>query len=140
MEQRQELRKAGLKVTLPRLKILEIFESSQQRHLSAEDMYKELLQHGEDIGLATVYRVLTQFESAGLVTRHNFEGSHSVFELDDGGHHDHMVCVESGEVIEFFNEEIERLQCEMARQHGYEILDHNLVLYVKPLKDSGEGS
>jgi Fur family ferric uptake transcriptional regulator len=133
MEQRQELRKAGLKVTLPRLKILEIFENSENRHLSAEDMYKELIDSGEDIGLATVYRVLTQFEAAGLVTRHNFEGGHSVFELDDGGHHDHMVCVESGEVIEFFSDEIERLQREMAARHGYELLDHSLVLYVKPI-------
>jgi Fur family ferric uptake transcriptional regulator len=133
MEQRRELRKAGLKVTLPRLKILEIFERSAQRHLSAEDMYKELLVSGDDIGLATVYRVLTQFESAGLVARHNFEGGHSVFELDDGKHHDHMVCIETGDVIEFFNEEIEDLQREMANEHGYEILDHSLVLYVKPL-------
>jgi Fur family ferric uptake transcriptional regulator len=134
MEQRQELRKAGLKVTLPRLKILEIFEKSKQRHLSAEDMYKELLDSGEDIGLATVYRVLTQFEAAGLVTRHNFEGGHSIFELDDGEHHDHMVCVESGEVIEFFSQDIEKLQRDMAEKHGFEILDHNLVLYVRPLK------
>jgi Fur family ferric uptake transcriptional regulator len=136
MEQRQELRKAGLKVTLPRLKILQIFEGSNLRHLSAEDIYRELLDTGEDIGLATVYRVLTQFEGAGLVTRHNFEGGHSVFELDDGDHHDHMVCVESGEVIEFFNEEIERLQRQMAEKHGYELLDHNLVLYVRPMKDT----
>ncbi len=135
MQQRQELRNAGLKVTLPRLKILEIFEKSKLRHLSAEDMYKELLDIGEDIGLATVYRVLTQFEAAGLVTRHNFEGGHSVFELDDGEHHDHMVCVESGEVTEFFNDEIERLQRDMAAQYGYEILDHNLVLYVRPLRN-----
>ena len=135
MEQRKELRKAGLKVTLPRLKILEIFENSKLRHLSAEDMYKELLDSGEDIGLATVYRVLTQFEAAGLVTRHNFEGGHSVFELDDGEHHDHMVCVESGEVIEFFNEDIEVLQRAMAKEHGFELLDHNLVLYVRPLAD-----
>lgn len=134
MERRHELRKAGLKVTLPRLKILQIFEGSNLRHLSAEDIYKELLDTGEDIGLATVYRVLTQFEGAGLVTRHNFEGGHSVFELDDGDHHDHMVCVESGEVIEFFNEEIERLQRQMAEKHGYELLDHNLVLYVRPIK------
>jgi Fur family ferric uptake transcriptional regulator len=137
MEQRQELRKAGLKVTLPRLKILEIFEKSKLRHLSAEDMYKELLDSGEDIGLATVYRVLTQFEAAGLVTRHNFEGGHSVFELDDGDHHDHMVCVETGDVIEFSNAEIERLQHEMAEAHGYDLLDHNLVLYVKPKSKSG---
>jgi Fur family ferric uptake transcriptional regulator len=138
MEQRQELRKAGLKVTLPRLKILEIFEKSNLRHLSAEDMYKELLDTGEDIGLATVYRVLTQFEAAGLVTRHNFEGGHSVFELDEGEHHDHMVCVESGDVIEFFNEDIENIQREMAKKHGFELLDHNLVLYVRPLKDSND--
>ena len=138
MEQRQELRKAGLKVTLPRLKILEIFEGSNQRHMSAEDIYKELLDSGEDIGLATVYRVLTQFEGAGLVTRHNFEGGHSVFELDDGEHHDHMVCVETGDVVEFVNEEIERLQREMARKHGYELLDHNLVLYVRPAESSKE--
>ena len=132
MEQRQELRKAGLKVTLPRLKILEIFETSELRHLSAEDIYRELLDSGEDIGLATVYRVLTQFESAGLVTRHNFEGGHSVFELDDGEHHDHMVCVETGDVIEFVSEDIEKLQHEIAEKFGYEIIDHNLVLYVKP--------
>jgi len=131
MQQRQELRKAGLKVTLPRLKILEILEADKQRHLSAEAIYKTLLDSGEEIGLATVYRVLTQFESAGLVTRHNFEGGHSVFELDDGEHHDHMVCVDSGEVVEFFNEEIERLQHEIADKAGYELIDHSLVLYVK---------
>ena len=136
MEQRQELRKAGLKVTLPRLKILEIFEKSRQRHLSAEDMYRELLDSGEDIGLATVYRVLTQFEQAGLIARHNFESGHSVFELDDGDHHDHMVCVETGDVIEFTNDEIERLQHEIAEQHGYELIDHSFVLYVKPKSDS----
>ncbi|MEQ8205870.1 MAG: ferric iron uptake transcriptional regulator [Woeseia sp.] len=134
MLQRQELRKAGLKVTLPRLKILEILEGDGTRHLSAEDIYKELLETGEDIGLATVYRVLTQFESAGLVTRHNFEGGHSVFEVDEGEHHDHMVCVETGDVVEFMNEEIERLQKEIARKHNYELIDHSLVLYVKPLK------
>jgi Fur family ferric uptake transcriptional regulator len=131
MQQRQELRKAGLKITLPRLKILEILEGAKSRHLSAEDIYKDLLKSGEDIGLATVYRVLTQFESAGLVTRHNFEGGHSVFELDDGDHHDHMVCVETGDVIEFVNEEIERLQHDIAEEFGYELLDHSLVLYVK---------
>ena len=132
MEQRQELRKAGLKITLPRLKILEILESSKQRHLSAEDIYKDLLDSGEEIGLATVYRVLTQFEGAGLVTRHNFEGGSSVFEFDDGEHHDHMVCVETGDVIEFVNDDIERLQHEIAEEFGYEIVDHNLVLYVRP--------
>jgi Fur family ferric uptake transcriptional regulator len=138
MQQRKELRKAGLKITLPRLKILEILEAAQDRHMSAEDIYKELLNSGEDIGLATVYRVLTQFEGSGLVTRHNFEGGHSVFELDDGEHHDHMVCVDSGQVIEFVNEEIERLQHEIAEQYGYELIDHSLVLYVKQ-KDGGSG-
>lgn len=133
MLQRHELKKAGLKVTLPRLKILEILAGSTHRHLSAEDIYKELLDSGEDIGLATVYRVLTQFESAALVTRHNFEGGHSVFELDEGQHHDHMVCVETGTVTEFVEEEIERLQHEIAAKYGYEIIDHNLVLYVRPL-------
>lgn len=134
MQQRNELRQAGLKVTLPRLKILEILEDSRLRHMSAEDIYKHLLQEGEDIGLATVYRVLTQFESAGLVTRHNFEGGHSVFELDDGKHHDHMVVVESGEVVEFVSAEIERIQREIADKHGFELLDHSLVLYVKDKK------
>ncbi len=138
MLQRQELRKAGLKVTLPRLKILEILEDGKHRHLSAEDIYKELLETGEDIGLATVYRVLTQFETAGLVNRHNFEGGHSVFEIDEGKHHDHMVCVESGDVVEFINDDIERLQNEIAKQHGYELIDHSLVLYVKPLRKDSE--
>ena len=131
MEQRHELRKAGLKITLPRLKILEILENASNRHLSAEDIYKDLLDSGEEIGLATVYRVLTQFEAAGLVTRHNFEGGHSVFELDDGEHRDHMVCVETGEVIEFTSDEIERLQHDVAEKHGFELIDHSLVLYVK---------
>jgi Fur family ferric uptake transcriptional regulator len=138
MQQRHELRKAGLKITLPRLKILEILENAANRHLSAEDIYKDLLDSGEEIGLATVYRVLTQFEAAGLVTRHNFEGGHSVFELDDGEHHDHMVCVETGEVIEFFSEEIERLQHEVAAKHGFELLDHSLVLYVRNAEESGD--
>jgi Fur family ferric uptake transcriptional regulator len=131
MQQRKELHQAGLKVTLPRLKILEILEDSRLRHMSAEDIYKHLLQEGEDIGLATVYRVLTQFEGAGLVTRHNFEGGHSVFELDDGVHHDHMVEIATGDVIEFVSPEIERIQQEIADEHGYELLDHSLVLYVK---------
>lgn len=137
-QQRQELRKAGLKVTLPRLKILEILESNSERHLSAEDIYRELLDSGEDIGLATVYRVLTQFEAADLIIRHNFEGGHSVFELDSGDHHDHMVCIETGDVIEFVNDEIERIQHMIAKEHNYEIVDHNLVLYVRPIKDSDE--
>ncbi len=132
--QSQDLRKAGLKVTLPRLKIFEIMEHSRQRHLSAEDVYKLLLESGEDIGLATVYRVLTQFETAGLVTRHNFEGGHAVFELDEGQHHDHMVCIETGDVIEFVSDDIERLQHEIAEKHGYDLEDHSLVMYVRPRK------
>jgi len=133
----QELRDAGLKVTSPRLKILEVLETSPERHLSAEAVYKALLDSGEEFGLATVYRVLTQFEAAGLVTRHNFEGGHSVFELDDGEHHDHMVCVDSGDVIEFVSDDIERLQHEIAEKHGFDLIDHSLVLYVKS-KDATE--
>lgn len=130
-DENKELRKAGLKVTLPRVKILQILETSAQRHMSAEDVYKTLMEAGEDVGLATVYRVLTQFETAGLVERHNFDGGHSVFELDRGEHHDHMVCVDTGKVIEFHNEHIERLQEEIAAEHGYELEGHSLVLYVK---------
>jgi Fur family ferric uptake transcriptional regulator len=104
------------------------------RHLSAEDLYRRLLADGEDIGLATVYRVLTQFEAAGLVEKHNFEGGTAVYELDRGQHHDHMVCVETGKVIEFSNAEIERLQKQIAAEHGYDIEDHSLVLYVRPKK------
>ncbi len=138
MLQRQELRKAGLKVTLPRLKILEILEGTDPRHLSAEDIYRQLLETGDDIGLATVYRVLTQFEAAGLVTRHNFEGGHSVFEIDDGKHHDHMVCIETGEVVEFINDEIERIQKDIAKSHNFELIDHNLVLYVRRIKKESD--
>lgn len=134
MSENEEIRKAGLKVTLPRVKILQILESSDQRHLSAEDVYKLLLELGDDVGLATVYRVLTQFETAGLVERHNFDGGHSVFELDRGEHHDHMVCVETGKVIEFHNEQIEKLQSQIAEEHGYELTGHSLVLYIKPKK------
>ena len=130
----QELKKVGLKVTLPRVKILQILENTENRHVSAEDVYKALLEAGEDVGLATVYRVLTQFETAGLVERHNFDGGHSVFELDRGDHHDHMVCIESGKVIEFHNEAIETLQHQIAEEHGYEITGHSLVLYVRPKK------
>ena len=125
----QELRNAGLKVTLPRVKILEILESSEHRHMSAEDMYKALLDSGEDIGLATVYRVLTQFEAAGLVTRHHFEGGHSVFELNQGTHHDHIVCDKCGRVDEFVDGEIEQRQKQIANAKGYEITDHSLYLY-----------
>ncbi len=134
MLENQELRKAGLKVTLPRVKILQILENAQDRHMSAEDVYKALLEAEEDVGLATVYRVLTQFEGAGLVVRHNFDSGHSVFELASGEHHDHMVCMETGDIVEFVDEEIEKRQREIAAKHGYEILDHNLVLYVRPLK------
>ena len=128
----KDLREAGLKVTSPRLKILEVLETSPQRHMSAESVYKALLELGEEFGLATVYRVLTQFESAGLVTRHNFEGGTAVFELSDRTHHDHMVCLRTGKVIEFVDERIERLQHEIAEKHGYTIEDHSLVLYVRP--------
>lgn len=129
-----DLRNAGLKVTLPRLKILEMLESSEARHLSAEDIYRRLIELNEDVGLATVYRVLTQFEAAGLVRRHNFEGGHAVFELERGPHHDHMVCLDTGKVIEFVSEEIEKLQREIAEKHGYVVEEHNLVLYVRPKK------
>ncbi len=132
--QSSDLKKLGLKVTHPRIRILEILGSEGVRHLSAEDLYRRLLADGEDIGLATVYRVLTQFEAAGLVEKHNFEGGTAVYELDRGQHHDHMVCVETGKVIEFSNAEIERLQKQIAAEHGYDIEDHNLVLYVRPKK------
>ena len=128
----KDLKNVGLKATLPRIRILDILEKSGQKHMSAEDVYKMLLDAGEEVGLATVYRVLTQFESAGLVVRHNFDSGHSVFELDRGDHHDHMVNTKTGEVIEFQNQEIERLQHEIAEQHGYELVDHSLILYVKP--------
>lgn len=131
MVENHELRKAGLKVTLPRIKILQMLDSADNRHMSAEDVYKALMEAGEDVGLATVYRVLTQFEAAGLVVRHNFDSGHAVFELADTGHHDHMVCVDSGEVIEFFDPEIEKLQKEIVRRHGFELVEHNLVLYVR---------
>lgn len=128
----QDLRKVGLKVTHPRVRILELLTHARERHHTAEDIYKHLLAEDEDIGLATVYRVLTQFEAAGLVLKHNFEGGQAVFELDRGKHHDHMIEVDSGKVIEFTSEEIERLQKEIAAKHGYEIEDHSLVLYVRP--------
>jgi len=124
-----ELRKAGLKVTLPRVKILDILENSDSRHHSAEDVYKALLETGEDIGLATVYRVLTQFESAGLVKRHHFEGGQSVFELNEGSHHDHILCVKCGRVDEFVDEVIEKHQKAIAAELGYEMTDHCLYMY-----------
>ncbi|MEN8133540.1 MAG: ferric iron uptake transcriptional regulator [Pseudomonadota bacterium] len=124
-----ELRKAGLKVTLPRVKILDILEKGSQHHQSAEDVYKALLDIGEDIGLATVYRVLTQFESAGLVKRHHFEGGHSVFELNQGTHHDHILCVKCGRVDEFMDDTIEERQKAIADRLGYEMTDHCLYMY-----------
>lgn len=124
-----QLRRAGLKITVPRLKILEIMASSQPRHLSAEDVYRRLLDSNEDIGLATVYRVLTQFESAGLVTRHHFEGGTAVFELNEGEHHDHIVCTDCGRVEEFSDDGIEARQREIAERLGFEISDHSLTLH-----------
>jgi Fur family ferric uptake transcriptional regulator len=125
-------RKVGLKVTHPRMRILELLEQkSAQHHLSAEDIYRQLLDHGDEIGLATVYRVLTQFEAAGLVLKHNFEGGQAVYELDRGGHHDHMVDVDTGKIIEFESAEIENLQREIAAKYGYVLEEHSLVLYVR---------
>lgn len=124
-----DLKKAGLKATLPRIKILEMLESSATRHMSAEDVYKTLLDSGEDVGLATVYRVLTQFESAGLVTRHHFEGGHSMFELNEGKHHDHILCVKCGKVEEFVDEVIEERQRAIARKKGFSMTDHALYIY-----------
>ena len=132
----QNLHKAGLKATAARIRVLQLLEQSPARHLSAEEIYKMLTGAGEEIGLATVYRVLTQFESAGLVTRHRFETGHSVFELAKGEHQDHMVCVASGEVLEFTDPVIEQRQREIAKEHGYELMDHSLVLYVKKLDET----
>ena len=129
MPNNDELKKAGLKTTLPRLRILNILETSEDRHLTAEDVYKQLLDAGEDIAFATVYRVLTQFEDAGLVVKHNFEGGRSVFELDDGKHHDHMVCVKCGSVTEFYDAEIEKRQAKVAEEHGFQLQEHSLILY-----------
>jgi len=129
-----DLRKVGLKVTHPRTRILHLLETAGTRHLTAEDIYKRLIASGEEIGLATVYRVLTQFEAAGLVLKHNFEGGQAVYELDHGQHHDHMVDVESGKVIEFTSPEIELLQKQVAEKHGYVIEEHSLVLYVRKRK------
>lgn len=126
-----DLKKAGLKVTLPRLKVLEVLEQAEPHHMSAEDVYKNLMQSDEGVGLATVYRVLTQFETAGIVERHNFDDGHSVYELAADAHHDHMVDIETGRVTEFMSESIEALQREIAAQHGFELVDHELVLYVK---------
>ncbi|MBS0226225.1 MAG: ferric iron uptake transcriptional regulator [Proteobacteria bacterium] len=127
----RDLRSLGFKVTQPRLRVLELLERAKPRHMTAEEIYRALLEGGEDVGLATVYRVLTQFETAGLVLKHNFEGGHAVYELDRGTHHDHMVDVETGKIIEFTSPEIEALQREIAAKHGFALEDHALVLYVR---------
>jgi Fur family ferric uptake transcriptional regulator len=124
-----DIKNAGLKLTLPRMKILELLEKSDDRHLKAEDIYKTLLDSGEEIALATVYRVLTQFESAGLVTRHHFEGGRAVFELNDGEHHDHLVDISTGRVVEFYDEVIEQRQREIAKKYNFTITEHTMVLY-----------
>ena len=129
----QELKKAGLKVTLPRIKILQILESAPEWHMTAEDIYQALRDAEEDVGIATVYRVLTQFEAAGLITRHSFDNGPAVYELDRGDSHDHMVCTETGRVVEFHSAEIEELREKVARDNGFKVVGHNLVLYVKPL-------
>lgn len=139
----QDIRKAGLKVTLPRVKILEILESSDSRHMTAEDVYKALLERGEEIGLATVYRVLTQFVNAGLAEKHHFEGGQAVFELDRGHHHDHIVCAQCGRVEEFVDDTIEKCQRDIAASKGFEITDHSLIIYGRctrrncPHRDTG---
>ena len=126
-----DLKNAGLKATLPRLKIINLFEQSPVRHLAAEDVYRKLLAEGLDVGLATVYRVLTQFEQAGLLVRHHFESGKAVFELNQGGHHDHLVCLQCGRVEEFFDAEIEKRQTKIARERGFEISEHALYLYAE---------
>jgi len=128
----QDLHKVGLKATAARIRILQLLEQNPTSHLSAEDVYKIVLEAGEEIGLATVYRVLSQFEEAGLVIRHNFEEGRSVFERSSGDHHDHMVDIENGKVVEFVNDDIEKLQHAIAAKHGYEIVSHNMVLFVRP--------
>ena len=129
MHDQKDLKNAGLKATLPRLKILELFETSKERHLSAEDVYKILINTGEDVGLATVYRVLTQFEEAGLLSRHHFESGKAVFEINEGTHHDHIVCVKCGRVEEFYDEEIEKRQQQAAESRGFKMQEHSLMIY-----------
>ena len=129
MHDQKDLKNAGLKATLPRLKILELFERSKERHLSAEDVYKILINKGEDVGLATVYRVLTQFEEAGLLSRHHFESGKAVFEINEGTHHDHIVCVKCGRVEEFYDEEIEKRQQQAAESRGFTMQEHSLMIY-----------
>lgn len=130
----QNLKSIGLKATYPRLMILDLFQNSETRHLTAEDVYRTLIAEGMDIGLATVYRVLTQFEQAGLLERHYFEAGKAIFELNEGGHHDHLVCLECGAVEEFFDAEIERRQIKVAQERGFEVNDHALYLYVRCVK------
>ena len=134
MSTSHDLKTAGLKATLPRLKIINLFEQSKVRHLSAEDVYKQLLAEGLDVGLATVYRVLTQFEQAGLLIRHHFESGKAVFELNQGGHHDHLVCVQCGRVEEFFDSDIEKRQTRIAHDRGFKIAEHALYLYAECVK------
>lgn len=129
MHDQKDLKNAGLKATLPRLKVLSLFENSKERHLSAEDIYKIMINSGEDVGLATVYRVLTQFEQAGLLIRHHFESGKAVFELNGGTHHDHIVCVKCGRVEEFYDEEIEKRQKNAAESLGFKMQDHSLTIY-----------
>lgn len=130
MSDSKNLRNTGLKATLPRLKVLELFHNSTERHMTAEDVFKILLNENADIGLATVYRVLTQFEQAGLLVRHHFESGKAVFELNEGSHHDHLVCLQCGKVEEFYDPEIEKRQIKIAKDRGFDIHDHSLYLYA----------
>ena len=134
MTQADEIKSTGLKATLPRIKILEVFQKTTQRHMSAEDVFKVLLAEGADVGLATVYRVLMQFEQAGILSRHHFEAGKAVFELNEGKHHDHLVCLDCGRVEEFFDAEIERRQRSVAQSRGFELQDHSLALYAACIK------
>ena len=134
MVEHDGLKKTGLKATLPRLKIMDIFEHSKQKHLSAEDIYKLMIGSNEEIGLATIYRVLTQFEQVGLLIRHHFEGGKAVYELNEKSHHDHIVCLQCGHVTEFVNEEIENLQTKVAEEHGFKIIEHSLIIYADSIK------
>jgi len=134
MDEPRELKSSGLKVTAPRLKVLDLFHNSETRHLTAEDIYRRLLEEHSDIGLATVYRVLTQFEQAGLLVRHHFEGGKAIYELNEGGHHDHLVCLQCGRVEEFYDSEIEKRQQKVAKDRGFAIRDHQLYLYVECIK------
>ena len=142
MPNTKNLKQAGLKTTQPRLKVLDVLETSEIHHMTAEDVYKQLLETEQEIGLATVYRILTQFETAGLVIRHNFEGGRALYELDNGAHHDHMVCVECGKVFEFFDRTIEQRQRNVAAKAGFSMEDHSLSLYgvCNGMKKSGRCS